>query len=336
MSQNPNLTSFVRSMRKSLKTEHQLDVPYTALRAAYLRACGENPHAFSGKPVRENPVKPASKPPRAEKPQTREPADSNIELDWYVRLYLVEDEIGCLERLALDPEGQYLIPEDWTFSTAELIHQYAKLPSIRRYGLPDYIQNPSEFYARFGLKAQHARADFDDLGDDSGDTCELEIDIANDELAQVLLATLRDAEGLEDLVAEATGLHYGKNFAAESPARQAEYFARYAQLDMCRYPALPEETPVTFEWVWPDESSDSVQMHLNLTTGALRQVSDEDVVPDDVVHPEVRVRVLLPEIEDGDMYDVCFAIDSKGTTYSLETHDLREIRRALRETSLQG
>ena len=45
------LTALMRSMKRALKEAHGIEVPHSALRASYLSAQGEHPHAFSSKPA---------------------------------------------------------------------------------------------------------------------------------------------------------------------------------------------------------------------------------------------------------------------------------------------
>jgi hypothetical protein len=46
---NKEVTQFIKSMKLNLKEKFGVDVPHAALRASYLMALGENPHAFAGR-----------------------------------------------------------------------------------------------------------------------------------------------------------------------------------------------------------------------------------------------------------------------------------------------
>jgi hypothetical protein len=320
------LTRVVRSMCKTLKSEHGLDVPYTALRAAYLRAHGRHPHASGRSPTRVR-VKAFAAAPLAQAPAL--PPD---ELDTRVRLHLVEDDIGCLQRLALDADGRYPVPEDWMFTAARLVHQQARVPSVRRYGLPPYLEDAQQFYAGFGLNAAQARSEFDDVGDDSGDTCVLEVHLARDEFEQLLLAVLRDTPGLADELAEWVGLHYRRNFDAEAPAVRAQWLARYAQLetdwrgpDVEEAEAAEAEVAATLEWVYPDEDGDQTAVTVCLATGVLQLQADARV-PADITDPNVRVRVRVHP-EDVDAYPVRGVRDAAGgLTWTLPDEALTALR----------
>src|SRR5262245_39819095 len=45
--QDKAMTALLRSMKRTLKAEHGIEVPHSALRASYLLAQGEHPHAFT-------------------------------------------------------------------------------------------------------------------------------------------------------------------------------------------------------------------------------------------------------------------------------------------------
>lgn len=322
---NHELTRMVRSMRKALKAEHGLEVPHAALRAAYLRAHGEHPHAFGAKRARKSG---ASGPCEARPAQA--PAPATHTADVCVRLHLTEDEAGCMERLALDAEGQYPLPESWTFEAARLVRQRARVPSLRRYGLPRYIEQAQAFYAGFGLDAAEVRSDIDDAGDDSGDTCVLEVLIARDELERMLLAVLQDTPGLAEALAEWVGQHYRCSFEAQPPGAQAEWLARYAQLETHERFARTCVVGALLEWVYPDEDGDWVAVTVCLDTGALR-LAEGARVPEDVMHPCVRVRVRVRvHPEDEQTYEVRHVRTAQGgRTWALEPRALRELCRTL-------
>lgn len=325
------LTRVVRSMRKTLKSEHGLDVPYTALRAAYLRAQGRHPHAFGRAP--------AQVPPSAHTPHPAcTPALPKPARDTCVRLHLVEDDLGCLERLALDADGRYPLPEDWMFATARLVRQQARVPSVRRYGLPRYIEEAQAFYAGFGLSAGQVHNEIDDAGDDSGDTCALEVHMARGELEQLLLAVLEDTPGLAEALAEWVGLHYRRNFDVEPPAARADWLARYVglQTDGCEPDSRATETPdaevtVALEWVYPDEDGDQVEATVCLATGVVKLPADARV-PADITDSSVRVRVRRHP-GDVDTYPVSAVRDATGTlTWTLANEALAALQVQVRQS----
>lgn len=162
--QNKAMTALVRSMKKALQDQHGIKVPHAALRASYLQAQGEHPHAFVGKKATNNNEAAlrelVDKAPAFFHPEydfdgeklawlekaglkyTTKPSASNTEepaTSARHRLYLAEDDIDCLERISLDPDGEVLLPKSWEFKKAVLESLAADIPRVSKYGLPDYL-----------------------------------------------------------------------------------------------------------------------------------------------------------------------------------------------------
>lgn len=210
---NEEVTGLVRAMRKNLLSQHGIDVPYSALRASYLAANGENPHAFKAKAVAAKRVKSG--------------ADNQ---EWFdLPMYLAADDVGCLERLSLDAEGQSMLPEDWSFEAARLLTQDATIPRVSKYGLPDYLGNARHFYdSFFGLPfAEDYSHKYFDTNDDSGDTCALVVQVTRDELARIVKTMLKGEAPFIGDVAEWVGVNYKHNFEAFSSADQVNWAMRY-------------------------------------------------------------------------------------------------------------
>jgi hypothetical protein len=49
MQQDKELSNFIKAMKRNLQKQFGVTVPHSALRASYLLALGENPHAYAGK-----------------------------------------------------------------------------------------------------------------------------------------------------------------------------------------------------------------------------------------------------------------------------------------------
>jgi len=295
------ITSLVRSMKRTLQTEHGITVPHSALRASFLRAHGENPHAFAGRV-------------QASEQKTVEVTASVAEAPTQTyTLYLADTDAGCLERFALDADGTILLPEDFEFKGAKLEHQYAEVPSVNRYGLPDYLVKAKEFYAAFGLELSPTHEfKFHNLGDDSGDSCKLQISMTDLEWQAVLAAALGESPDFAAEVAEWVGVHYQHNFDKEPELKKLEWAHRYLEV-------LEQESrqvPVRFEWVYPDEDSDHVDAYVDIDTGTI--VLEQEAA-DDVTNSSVRIRIWVPnygdeldEAMDGEMYDAYFKRGADG------------------------
>lgn len=263
------ITNLTRSMVRALKIQHGINVPHAALRAVLLQAQGLNPHAFAAaqpKPLPEDVKELQALVNQA--PMFFHPGyDFDGEkLQWLVKAGLAEpeveeaepvlptktfhlagDELGCLNRISLDAEGNLLLPEEFKFSKkARWSSVDAKLPRIRVYGFPDYISETSEFlHQRFGLLPDSQRkVKYIDLGDDSGDSCSLEIVISDYEWVKLVKLALDASKPAADDIAEWLGLHYAKDFFAISDASRAHWTTRY--LESLRLAAeLDEESTIS-------------------------------------------------------------------------------------------
>lgn len=119
---NKALMALVRSLRRSLKHDHGIEVPHAALRASLLQAQGESPHAFGDKVDRLQSLV-------EEAPRYFHPGYDfdGQKLDWLrragavpsnarlqpddrsaCRLHLVSDGHGILSLLSLDAEGCFV------------------------------------------------------------------------------------------------------------------------------------------------------------------------------------------------------------------------------------
>lgn len=284
--QDKALTALVRSMKRNLEQQHGIKVPHAALRASYLQAQGENPHAFSGR-THDVEVKAVSEPTIDESSTLRV-------------LYLVEDDIGCLERLALTADGCGKLPEDFMFEGAKLVSQVAELPRVSKYGLPDYLVEATTFYSTFGLALDASYAHtYKDLGDDSGDTCRAVIKVSYAEWRKVVAAALENDQGFVDTVSEWVGQHYRAVFETESSDKQFDWVHRYLET-LALSDLMNEAAPgpasfgaeVFFEYVYPDEDGDTVAASVDIQTGI---VSFKQAIPADVTSPNVRTRIWVSE-----------------------------------------
>lgn len=283
--QDKATTALVRSMKRHLELKHGIKVPHAALRASYLQALGENPHAFAGRT-----------------PEVKAIPEAAVDASGRLRtLYLVEDDIGCLERLALDKDGTAKLPDDFEFLDTRLERLFAELPRVAKYGLPDYIANVREFFGHFGIKLANVyEHDYRDLGDDSGDSCRIFVTMPEAEWQRVLDSAQEESAQFEADVAEWVGLHYGQNFDACKRAQRNEWAQRY--LDSLEQPdeldSEPSDEPedltadVIFDYVYPDEDGDSMAASVDLHTGI---VSFEKAIPADVASPNVRTRIWVSE-----------------------------------------
>lgn len=281
MNEIDTIKPLIRAMRTALLRDHNVDVPYTALRAAYLNAKGENSHARC-KGV------PANLTHRAE-PAVFVPLPG----DWVVkRLHLVEDEVGCLSELSLDPDGQYIVDSSWVFH-AKAVALDAQVPKISKYGLPDYIQSPQSFFREFdGLELEFGtRIRVQDLGDDSGDTAEVWLALPGEHWDTLLRTGIKGSK-LYDAASEWAGLHYKVSLPGLTIAKQVEYVNRFLEATQ-----ELEELP-RLEWVWPDEDSDYRVCWVDPLSGSLTLFGE--VVPTDITEG---CRIRMVAFED-DMYTV--------------------------------
>lgn len=285
--QDKATTALVRSMKRNLEQKHGIKVPHAALRASYLQALGENPHAFAG---------------RTPDVEVKAVAQQTVDTSGRLRtLYLVEDDIGCLEHLALDKDGVAKMPVDFEFQDTLLERQFAELPRVSKYGLPDYIANAREFFGRFGIKLANTYVhDYRDLGDDSGDSCRIFVTMPEDEWQRVLDAAQDESAQFEADVAEWVGLHYRQNFDACKRTQRNEWAQRYLDslVQSDELDSEPSDEPedvtadVIFDYVYPDEDGDSMAASVDLHTGI---VSFKKAIPADVASPNVRTRIWVSE-----------------------------------------
>jgi hypothetical protein len=248
-------------------------------------------------------------------------------------LFIVYDDQNMASALALDSEGRVLVPEDFCFPEDCLVLSlHAEVPKVSRYGLPDYYANPSEFFGRHDLRVSSSyRSTYQDLGDDSGDSAVVSIRMRPASWEALVAHALKTNTPLNDSVAEWVGLHYGRNFDKEGPAKQVEWVERYLDLpegrSVPRAPKKPIELRVLFEYVYPDEDGGSRTAQLNLDTGIL--VLDR-AVPDDISDPLVRTRIWTgEEVFEGDDYEVVFDDEQSGGVWRLEREDLKELKKHL-------
>ena len=252
--QNKAMTAALRAMKKSLKEQHGIDVPHSALRASYLQAQGEHPHAFSSKHPETETVT-TLRQLIAEAPKFFHPVyDFDGEkLEWLQRaglvkkpksqkgnsaplsnhiLYLAEDDLGCLELLSLDPDAEILVPEDWDFKGAFVVGLNAKIPRQSKYGLPQYLAEPNTFFSSnwLGLVLSPFHENhIIDLGDDSGDSCEVEIQMQDAHWQALVTAILDENVPFYENISEWVGLHYKKVFSGESPGQKLQWVERYLE-----------------------------------------------------------------------------------------------------------
>ncbi len=351
--QDKAVTAIVRSMKKALAASHNLQVPHSALRASYLQALGEHPHAFAGKAsVNESGSREAAlqaqvdrltelvkKAPNFFAPQYDFDGEKVAWLQAagllddpkphvqqkHRTMYLAYDEAGCSQLLAFDKDGVYVLPEGATFAEGSLlVRQQAQLPSVRRYGLPDYLANPGKFYESFGLAlSEDYKASHEDLGDDSGDSCTLTVAVSDSQWERALLLLLLDEDSsLSDDVAEWVGLHYGHNFSAMATAAQLDWTQRF--LDAMAEDLVDEPAELVFEWVYPDEDGDSRPAVVDLVTGV---VTPQGAVPSDVRDSSVRTRLNCDDwVEPVSVY---FQRNDSGGVWRLRKQDLVEVKKLL-------
>lgn len=299
-STSKEVTQIVASMRKSLAASHGLDVPHSALRAAYLTAKGKHPHSF-GKSEEKGKSLKASK-----VPTTSMTTKS---------MYLTNDEVGCLRDLSLDAEGCYLL----TSLPAELMARIqvkkveATVPSIAKYGLPDYIAHPRVFFEKdLGMKLHlDFAAQYTDTRDDSGDSCALAVELSEVDYVQVVAATLAEYPDFEEEVAEWVGLHYRNNFEAGSPAAKADWVSRFLEFQ-AEAIDLFDLVNAKLEWVYPDEDSDHIAVRVDTSGGHIFLKNVEDLkyaLEHDASDLGVRLRIVF----DDELFDARY-VGKAGST----------------------
>ena len=168
-------------------------------------------------------------------------------------------------------------------------------------------------------------ATYEDLGDDSGDSCALEVEMDNSEWLKLIDVVLEENPAFNDTVAEWVGLHYRRMFAHQALSDKAQWVERYLDSTI----ASLTDINVIFEFVYPDEDGDSVSASLYLETGTLTLAAG---VPDDITGNQVRVRIWDGEkAGDGDDYAVYFrreAKDKKSGQWTLYAGMLDTLRKS--------
>lgn len=311
-----HLTALVRSMKANLANHHGVTVPYSALRASYLMALGQNPHAVQD-------TKPTQ--------QAKTEGACSLEDSDLVRktLYLVEDEIGCLERLALDARGNYPVSQDWSFAydRTQLVALSAEIPSINRYGLPGYLASPGHFFAdQFGLScAKPLETQVKDLGDDSGDSCQIEV-VMPLKHWHALTRNVLTEQGSWDDLCESVGMNYLRVLESESIAQQVDWMERYLQSQTDDAPrAVLDTLEVSFEWLYPDQDSDKCKATLNLKTGVLTPLG---AIPEDIDDISVDTRLFVGEECLEDPYPVRRDLFQGASQWTVAKKFLKDIRKA--------
>lgn len=333
---NQALKKTVTAMKKALARDHGINVPYTALRASYLSAQGINAHAI------------------------RKAEDKTPKTEWLTRtLYLVEDSSGCLERLAFDPSGKYQLPEDFSFPTgrASMVKLFAEVPNIRRYGLPQYLEDASSFFMHHFELETHGtfKSSYKDLGDDSGDTANLEISITKKEWERILLNALQGDSSLSEDVAVWVGLHFGVNFDtcletikldltdrflySHFEAEEVKYLPKPAKepkaANKAGIPALPlqpieDELRVEMEWVWSDQDGGSVICEVNLETGI---VTPRGELPADLELAD-DIRLAVTSDYEEERFPLVHDQMAEPACWRLKPRRLAELKKFLRESDL--
>lgn len=259
---NAQVTKQARALRKALLRDHKLDVPHSALRAALLQTQGLAPHAQrqDGRAATTQDVPlPVAKPFTAEAwkawvanwmgerdqvlraeayrelllaPFVQDDAQGGSAKQEMVsrRLHLVQDDDGCLEELALDAAGELRLSKHALHGlNASLRCLQARVPSIRKYGLPLYVQRADTFFSsNFELHVpEKFELQVNDLGDDSADAVVLEVAIPLKSWNALLFDVFRDGTPAGDSLREWLGLHYRRSFDACSPGDKLDWLERY-------------------------------------------------------------------------------------------------------------
>ena len=374
---NKALTALARSMKRALKTGHGVEVPHAALRACLLQAQGENPHAYVAR--KQGPADQAElvrlRQLVAEAPHYFHPGYDfdGKKLQWLERagllhapspaagelrvLHLVGDELGCLERLALDADGEALLPDDLGFDQATIAFVRARVPSVRRYGLPDYLSAAAAFFGeRFELAlAKDFRSDFLDSGDDSGDECRVYVRMDDKTWSRVVDTALRRNATFANDVSEWVGLHYQRVLGRESAVKRTEWVERFLEahtdeeasdaefFDPARQPVSePFEDDntdkVTFEFVYSDEDGDHVPAVLHLHSGEVTLLAK---VPEEAKAFGMRTRIWVtcyqndldgnghPRCGEGEDFIVYWKQADHGGRWMTSAKDLKAIRKLL-------
>lgn len=362
---NQVITSMARSMGRSLKNEHGITVPHSALRAVLLQAQGLNPHAFADANARavSEDVKTLQQLVN-EAPNFFHPSydfdgekvawlqkaglvsvDSEATPAMPIRtLHLAHDSLGCLNRLALDAEGTLMVPEDFTFTESSLVVSVnALIPRVSKYGMPDYLRMTGGFFQdSFGLGSRlPLDLSYEDLGDDSGDTCFINVEMSDKDWSRIVLAALSESSGTQDAISEWTGLHYKQDFSALSKAKKVEWTVRYLEMleeasTIHHEPAPVSGIPVNLEYVYPDQDGDYLPAMLNLATGVvtpkepLAQQLHDELQAAKALGITLRIWVDIgndePEVGDGQDYSVTGDSVDGNLIFKISGTNMREIR----------
>lgn len=226
------------------------------------------------------------------------------------------------------------------------MHIKAQVPSIKRYGLPDFLQHQAEWFRnRFGLiLAAGSTFDIEDLGDDSGETVELTVRMTPNEWSRIVLATLASVEGLADSVAEWVGTHYKENFTVCTISKKVEWFERFMETHNSSDEALSADAIRPFleeggdiqqmrlEWVYDDEDLDFVKCRVDTATGEVL-LNDGEEVSADAEHLD-RVRIDIQADDYDAQYDVFLDRGVSPPVWRLTKYALDELQETLAGTDL--
>ena len=273
MDRNKNVTALVRSMKRALKTDHGSDVPHAALRAAYLVAQGEHPHAFAG-----NHPKAAT---ADSVPTTRSQAAGSALL---VRSLYIPHGSRIGEILSLDADGRACLPLD------PLLQRFGLQGSIRVIKVTDaHPRGPAGASSPQALPTADSQHFFPlvmglpvapdcQVGYGDTDRCRVEIEVAPAEWERLVGAALLHNASFADAVAEWVGLHYGAHFPSLSPGQRVEWVERYLESWHSDEPADLPENECTDDEV--DADAELVERTLHLVDddwGQLRELAlDEE------------------------------------------------------------
>jgi hypothetical protein len=332
---NKAVTQLVQSMKKSLKNEHAHGVPYSALKASYLRANGEHPHAFASRDLLTTELDrlktlvaqaPSFFSPEhdfdgkklawLEKAGLCQPTPAGIRPVLGYTLYLAHDEIGCLQRMSLDPMGQYLVPDDWLFPpSAQVLSLYSEVPCVKRYELPEYIAFASGFFENtFGLKLSSTyTSQYKDLGDDSGDSATLQMKMCPADWLALAKAVAVENEDFNEVLSgwvELPGVALG-----DMPKEKQDLCLDFIKVILSD-PLDSNWVCATFEWVYPDEDSDSRSARINRDTGAILIAEHFEHLEElGVTETRVRSRLVLDEDYDSAITPAYRTDDETGRGY---------------------
>lgn len=205
------ISKVVRSMVRTLKTEHGLTVPYSALRAAYLQAGGIAPHALRATAKQSKPVV--------------DPASSEQ------TLYLVSDDVGDLTVLAFDRHGSYplagALPHDSCLLELLAVGHFTSTVAASYY--LEHLTKTQEFMERhFGIQVTPGMKCSQDTSSTGSHYCVLKVRVQDAAWHQALLDTASN-EGILDSIAEHVGMNYRENFSAASLRRKADWTLTYME-----------------------------------------------------------------------------------------------------------